>query len=81
MAFIRQIDEEEAEGPLRQVYEAARRRAGHVANIIRVMSRDAASAQASMQFYTGVMKSPGPLATARREMIAAVVSSVNACYY
>lgn len=81
MAFIRQVEERDATGLLRQVYDAGRTRAGYVANIIKVMSRDPAATQASMQFYTGVMKAPGPLSRARREMIAAVVSNVNACYY
>ena len=81
MAFIRQIGEDEARGPLRAVYDAGRARYGGVANIIRVMSRDAASVQASMQLYLSVMKSPNALSPARREMLATVVSNVNDCYY
>ena len=81
MAFINQIDEGEATGLLRKIYDAGRTRAGYVANIIKVMSRHPVATHASMQFYTGVMKAPGPLSIARREMLAAVVSNVNACYY
>jgi alkylhydroperoxidase family enzyme len=81
MAYIRQIAESDATGPLAAVYEAAVKRAGRIANIIRVMSRDGASAAASMQFYVSLMKSPTGLSPARREMLAAVVSNVNECYY
>jgi alkylhydroperoxidase family enzyme len=81
MPFIRHIDEPQATGLLARVYEAARGRAGGVANIIKVMSLDAASAQASMNFYVSLMKSDNALDAARREMLAAVVSNVNDCYY
>ena len=81
MAFIEQTGEDEAQGIVADVYKAARRRAGGVANIIRVMSRDGRSLKASMEFYVALMKSPGPLSSARREMLAAVVSNANDCYY
>lgn len=81
MAWIEQISEQDATGPLARVYEAARARAGGVANIIRVMSQDPASASESMRFYITLMKSPNSLSSSRREMLAAVVSNVNDCYY
>jgi alkylhydroperoxidase family enzyme len=34
-----------------------------------------------MQLYISLMKSPNALSPARRELIAAVVSNVNDCYY
>jgi hypothetical protein len=81
MAFIRHITEDAAAGLLKRQYDAAKARAGKVANIIQVMSLDERSLHASMQFYIGLMKSPNALAAARREMLAAVVSNVNGCYY
>jgi alkylhydroperoxidase family enzyme len=45
------------------------------------MSRDAAVLQGSMMFYLNLMKSPNALSAARREMLAAVVSNINECYY
>jgi len=63
------------------VYEAARQRAGNIANILRVMSGDGRSLQGSIQFYVALMKSPNALSPARREMLAAVVSNANDCYY
>lgn len=81
MPYIRQIDESDAVGTVAAVYEAAKQRAGSIANIIRVMSRDGASLQASMQFYVALMKSPNALDRAHREMLATVVANANDCYY
>ena len=81
MAFIKQVSDDEATGVLQRVYEAARGRSGGVANIIRVMSRDGRSVQGSMQFYTSLMKTDNALSVSRREMLAAVVSNINECYY
>ncbi|MHC5025436.1 MAG: carboxymuconolactone decarboxylase family protein [Planctomycetota bacterium] len=81
MANIRQIEERDARGKLETVYAAGRGRAGGVANIIKVMSLDARSLQGSMGFYVSLMKSPNALDAARREMLAAVTSNVNDCYY
>lgn len=81
MVYIAIKNEAEASGTLGKIYEAARSRTGRVANIIRVMSLDAGIAQASMQFYTRLMKTKNALTGAQREMLAAVVSNVNDCYY
>ena len=81
MAYVRQVGEGEADGTIGQVYDMARKGAGGIAHIIRVMSLDGASTQASMQFYMSLMKRPNALAADKREMLAAVVSCVNDCYY
>lgn len=81
MAFVKQIGEGEATGPLKGVYDAARDRAGAVANIIKVMSLDPRSLRASMQLYVSIMKSDNALEAARREMLATVVSNINECHY
>ena len=81
MAWIDLIREAEATGALHKLYESARDRAGYIAQIIQVMSRDADVAAESMWFYTRLMKSPNALDGARRELLAAVVSNVNDCYY
>ncbi len=81
MAYVPQVGEGNATGVLQRVYAAAQARAGGVANIIRVMSQDGRSVQGSMQFYVSLMKSDNALSAARREMLAAVVSNINECYY
>ena len=81
MAYISQISPEEATGLLKQAYDLAQDRAGAVANIIRVMSHDVTVLEASMQFYVKLMKSPNALSSQQKEMLAAVVSNANDCYY
>lgn len=81
MAWIDLIREPEATGPLSKLYESSRNRAGYIAQIIQVMSRDADIAAESMRFYVRLMKSPNALNAARRELLATVVSNVNDCYY
>ena len=81
MAYIKLIDQAEAEGVLRRQYEGAEQRAGYVANIIKVMSQDVESLRASIQLYISLMKSDNALNTARREMLATVVSNANGCFY
>ncbi|MDG1872771.1 MAG: hypothetical protein P8J27_02580 [Mariniblastus sp.] len=81
MAYIRQIPMDEATGEIEKLYQSAVRRAGGVANIIRVMSQHGPSAMASMGFYVSTMKSPNALSAPQREMLATVVSNVNDCFY
>ena len=81
MAYITLTTETDAVGIVASIYQAARKRAGTVANIIKVMSNDPASMQGSMQFYGALMKSHNALEPAQREMLATVVSNANDCYY
>lgn len=81
MAWIELIDEDEAEGVLAREYKKARRRAGKVFQILKVMSRGAESLRASMGLYQAVMFSPGGLSRAEREAAATFVSAHNRCLY
>lgn len=81
MAFVDQIQERDATGALKRVYDAATSRAGGVANIIKVMSQHGPVAQSSMQFYVSLMQAPSPLSRTSREMLATVVSNANGCFY
>ena len=81
MTFIRTVDPSEATGPIADVYGAAMKRAGAIANIIRIMSLDPKGVAASMAFYSALMKSDNALSGAQREMLATVVSQINDCYY
>ncbi len=81
MPFTEQIEPEQASGRLKRLYDAAMKRAGYVAGIIKVMSLDPASCEASMGFYGSLMQSDNELSPAKREMLATVVSNVNDCFY
>ncbi|MEM7783412.1 MAG: hypothetical protein AAF939_00200 [Planctomycetota bacterium] len=81
MAFIKQVESEEATGATKSLYDLSLRRAGGVANIIRVMSNEGEIANASMGFYVSMMKSENSLDGATRELLATVVSNANDCFY
>jgi len=81
MPYIRIIPQDEAAGRIKSIYDAARNRAGDVANIVKLMSLDARVAEGSMHFYTSLMKSPNALDAARHARLAAVVSNANECFY
>ena len=73
--------EERAAGLLARIYAGARARAGRIANIIRTMSLNPATCDASMGLYVAIMHRPSPLTRRQREMLAVVVSRANDCHY
>jgi alkylhydroperoxidase family enzyme len=82
MAWIRVVRPEEAEGLLKQLYNAAIKRAGKVYNIISIQSLRPRVLRSSTQTYIEIMHSPeSGLTRAQREMIATTVSAVNDCHY
>ena len=81
MAWIKTIDEKEADGSLRQQYQAAVKRAGRVFNIVKINSLCPDVMRTFMQLYVQLMHGPSELSRAQREMIAVVVSKANNCFY
>lgn len=82
MAWIRTVPEDAAEGRLRRAYEAARRRAGRVYNIVAIMSLHPDVLEASMGLYMATTTSPrSPLPRWFRELLAVHVSRANSCHY
>lgn len=81
MAWIRIIEEDEADGQLARIYEAARKRAGRVYNILKIQSQNARALQTMIQFYKAALLDDSPLTRGQREMLAVVVSRANACHY
>ena len=81
MAWIKIIEEKEAEGLLARIYEGARQRAGRVYNIIKIQSRNPNALQGMMQLYQAASLGDSPLTRAQREMLALVVSKTNGCHY
>ena len=81
MPYIRTVPPNEATGPLKEEYETAARRAGHVAQILQLQSLNPAGLHAGVQLYIALMHGPSALTRAQRELIATVVSSANDCFY
>ncbi len=81
MPWIEQIPVENATGLLKREFDKAIRRAGRVWRIVHVMSLNPRVMNASMDFYSAIMKGRSPLTRAQRELLATVVSWENRCEY
>ncbi|MDE1852864.1 MAG: peroxidase-related enzyme [Thaumarchaeota archaeon] len=81
MAWIRVVDEEDADGELKIAYGRVKTTRGTVANIFRVQSLDPRSLQAHLDLYLSLMFGGGKLSRQQRELIAVVVSAENDCHY
>jgi uncharacterized peroxidase-related enzyme len=81
MAHLELIDPEDADGLLKEEYDAAVERAGKVFNIVRSMSLSPEVLRRSMELYREIMFGPSGLSRQERELLATVVSAANECYY
>ena len=82
MAWIQIIDEDNATGELKALYDDIVQRRGKMSNIMRVHSLHPSAMQAHMDLYLKIMFSrSGGLRRADRELIATVVSAANGCSY
>jgi len=81
MAWIRTTSVSEATGIVKRQYDAALQRAGRVWNIVRIMSPNPSTLDASMKLYRAVMKGSSPLSLMQRELLATVVSVELNCHY
>lgn len=82
MPRIATVSDAGATGVLKEEYEAAIRRAGHVFHIVRLQSLRPRVLRASLRLYQELMfSSDSGLSRADREMIATAVSRANGCHY
>jgi uncharacterized peroxidase-related enzyme len=81
MAWIRILDEKEADDELRAVYQRVKGNRGRISNILAVHSLHPQALQAHMDLYMAIMFKDSELSREQREMIAVVVSSANRCTY
>jgi alkylhydroperoxidase family enzyme len=81
MAWIEVINEQEATGRLRELYEKYAEPWGGVDNILKIHSLNVQSMQAHYGLYAHLMRGRSPLTRIQREMIAVVASVANQCHY
>ena len=81
MAYVRLIDEGDAEGLLAEQYDAAVERAGKVFNIVKAMSLRPGVLHASMALYREIMFGESGLSRKERELLATVASAEQNCHY
>jgi alkylhydroperoxidase family enzyme len=82
MAWIRTVSDDEAQGRLGGIFRAAVKRAGRVSGVVRLMSLEPETLQASMMLYqASTTRESSPLSRWFRELVAATVSRLNQCHY
>ena len=81
MAWIEVINEDEAEGALREAYDEVGAARGRVANILKLHSVHPEAMTAHLALYKELMFGRSELTRAERELIAVAVSVFNKCHY
>jgi uncharacterized peroxidase-related enzyme len=80
-AWIRTIDEDEAQSELKTQYGDVERRRGRVSNVMKIHSLDPEAMRLHLDLYVHLMFGKSALTRAQREMIAVAVSRGNGCAY
>lgn len=81
MAWIKVINEAEAEGNLKEKYQKLTAPWGGVDNILKIHSLNPKSLDGHYELYKVLMTGSKDLPKAKREMIAVTVSALNQCVY
>lgn len=81
MAHVHVLGYDEARGVARREYDKALKRAGRIWNIVSIQSQLPEVMRESMRLYQSTMYGESPLTRAQRELLAAVTSQVNDCFY
>ena len=81
MAWIETIGEDEADGPLAEIYQRIRKQRGKVANILKLHSLNPTSLQAHLNLYMAILFSDCAISREDAELLATVVSAKNGCGY
>jgi uncharacterized peroxidase-related enzyme len=81
MAWIKTIDEDEADGVLQTVYEDMIKSRGKISNIMKVQSLNPEAMKKHMDLYLTLLYGKSGLSRQIRELIAIIVSSTNQCQY
>jgi uncharacterized peroxidase-related enzyme len=81
MPWVPTVAEDQATGPLAEVYQMAGERAGKVPNITKLQSLRPEATECGFNLYCQLMDAPTGLTRRERVLIATVVSKVNGCLY
>ncbi len=82
MSFLKMIDEDNATGKLKEVYDELLGGEGdRLANLLKSQSLNPEILKNHLKLYQSIMQEKTGLSRQEREMIAVVVSAVNKCHY
>jgi uncharacterized peroxidase-related enzyme len=80
-AWIRNVEEADAQGELKQVYDEIKIKRGSVSDVMKAQSLDPKSIKLHLDLYLHLMFGKSTLTRLEREMVAVVVSHLNNCNY
>jgi hypothetical protein len=81
MSYIKTIDQNDATGQLKDIYDNLSSNIGMIPNIIKVQSLRSDLLEPLLSFIGALMMSEHGLSKTAKELIAAYVSKVNSCEY
>ena len=81
MPWIKVIDENEADGRLKEVYREIKEKRGKIANIMKIHSLNPDAMEDHLKLYITLMFKESGLERWEREMIAVYVSELDECDY
>ena len=81
MSWISVVDEADATGKVKRIYEEILRKRGKISNIMKIHSLNPDAMKEHMKLYLTLMFGSSGLPREERELIAVVVSTVNRCEY
>jgi len=81
MSWIKIIDDKEATGLLKKIYQKIEAERGKIPNIMKIHSLNPLAMKAHLDLYLSLMFSQSGLMREECEMLATVVSAANSCEY
>ncbi len=81
MPWIRVIEEDKAEGKVKEVYEKVKKNRGKLSNIMAIQSLMPEVMESHLQLYMDVMFNKSGISREEKELIAVIVSAINDCPY
>jgi len=81
MSWIKLIDETQATGKLKEIYDKIKCKRGKISNIMKVHSLNPDAMEKHLELYISLMFGRSKLSREERELIAVIVSSANNCSY
>lgn len=81
MSYIKTVAPQEAQGTVKEIYDALQEELGMVPNIIRAQSLRPDLLEATTLFFQRLMLEAHKLSRTTKELLAAYVSKITACEY
>ena len=81
MTYIKTVTPEEAQGTVKEIYDALQEGYGRVPNVVRVQSLRPDLLEATVLCFQRLMLETHKLSRTTKELLAAYVSKITACEY